>query len=127
MNYRSEPARQKAVFLYFLVSYVATLITYASFLAVCAAVGIVTVPVVLALIAAQNISWLVAGTLMCAVLDSLNSPPTPPKEHIKEVSSKTIVTSKRDRTNKNIQAVSGVGGYTCKVDYSPVNYSPLFL
>jgi len=89
MNYRSEPARQRAVFLYFVVAYIATLVTYGSFLAVCAAVGIANVPIVLTLIAAQNISWLVAGTLMCAVLDSLNHPPTPPKERVKEVGKTT--------------------------------------
>jgi len=77
MNYKSEHARQAAVFKYFLVSWFATLATFGGFAAVCAATGILNVPLVLVLIAAQNISWIVCGTLMCAVFDSLGHPPTP--------------------------------------------------
>jgi hypothetical protein len=63
--------------------------TYASFAILCGVAGILNVNIVLLLIAAQSISWLVSGTLMCAVFDSLGNPPPPPKERVKETSKTT--------------------------------------
>jgi len=98
VNYKSDNARSIAVFKYFLLAYFATLLTFAMFLAVAAYAHVVNVVLVLLIIAAQNISWIVTGTLMVAVFDSLSSPPTPPKERTKEVSSKTKVSGNTEIT-----------------------------
>jgi len=98
VNYKSESARASAVFRYFLVSWFATLTTFGLFLIVAAWAGVVNVVLILVIIAAQNISWIVTGTLMTAVLDSLNTPPTPPKERIKTVQNKTKMSGNSEIT-----------------------------
>jgi len=97
-DYKSEAARKEAVFKYFLVAYIATLITFSAFLAVSIAAGIANVPLILVLIAAQNISWITTGTMMCAVFDSLGTPPPPPREKWKTVTQSNKVTGKTDVT-----------------------------
>lgn len=84
IRYSSESARANAVLRYFIVSYVATLLTFSLFLAVAAYAGVVNLVLVLLLIAAQNLSWIVCGVLMTAVFDSLNSPPAPPEKTPKD-------------------------------------------
>jgi len=82
--YRSETARAGAIFLYFKFSWFVSLVTYGLFLAVCAYAHIVTVPMVLFLIACQNITWLVGGFCMLAAYKSLEQTPPPPREKTPE-------------------------------------------
>jgi len=78
--YRSESARATAIFVWFRFSWVVSLFTAGMFLAVCAYVNIVTVPMVLFLIAMQNIMWLVGGFCMLVAYKSLEQDPPTPKE-----------------------------------------------
>lgn len=98
IKYTSESARANAVFRYFLVAYVGSMVTYAMLTAVSAYVGILNVPIILLLITGQNITWLVTATLMCAVLGSLTTPPTPPKEKWKTVQTSNKVSGNTDVT-----------------------------
>jgi len=79
-TYHSNAKNSTAVFLYFKFSWFVSLFTYGMFLAVCAYAHIVTVPMVLFLIACQNISWLIGGFCMLSAYKSLEPTPPTPKE-----------------------------------------------
>ena len=83
-EYRSESARATAIFVWFRFSWVVSLFTAGMFLAVCAYVNIVTVPMVLFLIAMQNIMWLVGGFCMLVAYKSLEQDPPTPTEKTPE-------------------------------------------
>lgn len=80
MNYKSEVTRANAVFRYFVFSFVATAVTFASFTAVCFAAGAINVPIILMIIALHQVSWVTCGVCMAAVFDSLGEDPPAPKE-----------------------------------------------
>jgi len=85
-TYHSNAKDSTAVFLYFKFSWWVSLVTYGLFLAVCAYAHIVTVPMVLFLIACQNITWLVGGfCMLCAYKSLQQNPPTPKEKTIEKI------------------------------------------
>jgi len=93
-TYHSNKADGTAVFLYFKFSWFVSLVTYGLFLAVCAYAHIVTIPMILFLIACQNITWLIGGFCMLVAYKSLTLPPLPPKEKEKVISESNKVSGK---------------------------------
>lgn len=105
-NYRSEPARGQIIARFFVIAWVASVFEFGAFAGIAALAGVMNIPILLLLIAGQNASWLTCALLMCAIFAAWQLPPLPPKERIKEVSSKNKVTG-----NSEIKEIERIKTY----------------